>query len=143
MDIKRKPLKAQRHLSTAEIEKHLRNVEYIIMAAPAVRDDAKGPIHFTIFLNTPNLPDDVRRPILDRFAAQYGIRGIEELLMQPAQVAFAETTQDTPMPLFLFTPEDRMRLPSVTTFVMDFEADSDNFPEVKEQQLTGWTYAYE
>ncbi len=144
MQIEHKALKTRRHLTPEEIAAHLEGVEYIIMAAPSVRDDAKGPIHFTVFLNTPDpLPPEVVEPVLEKFAHQYGIRNIEELLAQPDAVAFAETAQETPMPLHLFTPEDKMRIPHTKMFVLDFEADSDNFPEVKEQQLTGWTYAYE
>jgi len=143
MQIKHEALSAKRHLDTAQIAEHLSNVEYIVMAAPSVRDHAKGPIHFTFFLNTPALPDEAVQPVLEKFAAQHGIRDIEELFAQPAAVAFAETAQSTPMPMLLWKPEDRMRLPSTTMFVMDFEADSDNFPEVKNDQLTGWTYAYE
>ncbi|WP_345987380.1 hypothetical protein WCX18_09660 [Sulfurimonas sp. HSL1-2] len=137
-------LKTEQYLNPAEITAHLEGVEYIVMAAPAVRDTAKAPIHFTLFLNTAdNLPADIQQAVLDKFADQYGFRNIADLFSQPDRVAFAVTTQETPMPLHLFKPEDKMRLPSTVMFVMDFEADSDNFPEVKEKQLTGWTYAYE
>ena len=115
-----------------------------MMAAPAVRDEAKAPIHFTLFLNTQEmLPPPVQQAVLDKFADQFGLRGISDLFSQPDRVAFAVTAHETPVPLHLFTPEDKMRLPSTVMFVMDFEADSDNFPEVKEKQLTGWTYSYE
>jgi hypothetical protein len=137
-------LKTEKYLSTAEINAHLEGVEYIIKAAPAVREEAKAPIHITLFLNTQDrLPPEIAQAVLDRFAEQYGLRDISDLYSRPDRVAFAETVQETPMPLHLFTPEDKMRLPSTVMFIMDFEADSDNFPEVKEKQLTGWTYSYE
>lgn len=137
-------LKTEKYLSPAEIAAHLEGVEYIVMAAPALRENAKAPIHITLFLNTHDaLPQPIQQAILDRFSEQYGLRGISDLFSQPDRVAFAMTTQETPMPLHLFKPEDKMSLPSTLMFVMDFETDSDNFPEVKEKQLTGWTYSYE
>ena len=137
-------LKTEQYLSPAEIASHLKGVEYIVMAGPALRDNAKAPIHFTLFLNTAEmLPPDIQQAVLDKFADDYGFRNIADLFSQPDRVAFAVTTQQTPMPLHLFKPEEKMQLPSTVMFVMDFEADSDNFPEVKEKQLTGWTYAYE
>lgn len=136
-------LKADKYLSPSEIEAHLDGVEYIIMAAPAVRDEAKGPVHFTIFLNTKEaLPPQIQPAVLEKFAAQYGITGIRDLFSQLDRVAFAETAQETPMPLHLFTMRDKATLPSTVMYVMDFEADSDQFPEVKEKKLTGWTYSY-
>lgn len=137
-------LKTEKYLSFDEIAVHLANVEYIVMAAPSVRDDAKAPLHITLFLNTDEaLPEPVQQAILDKFSDQFGLRGISDLFSRPDRVAFALTAQASPMPLHLFRHEDKMRLPSKVMFVMDFEADSDYFPEVKEKQLTGWTYAYE
>lgn len=137
-------LKANEYLSEMKIKEHLKNVEYIIMAAPSIRDDAKAPLHITLFLNTQDmLPPDIQKAVMDKFAAQYGLSGISDLFSQPDRVAFALTSMDTPMPLHLFKAEDKHRLPSTTMFIMDFEADSDRFPEVKRDQLTGWSYAYE
>lgn len=137
-------IQAEKYLSEEEIRAHLDKVEYIIMAAPSVREDAKAPIHFTLFLNTDeNLPPEIQEAVLNKFAAQHGLREISDLFSQPDLVAFAETTQETPMPMHLYKREDKRRFPSVVMFIMDFEADSDNFPEVKTRQLTGWTYAYE
>ena len=139
-----KALKTEQYLTPDEIAAHLERVEYIIMAAPALREEAKAPIHFTLFLNTPQmLAPPIQQAVLEKFAAQYGLQGISDLFSQPDRVAFAVTAQETPMPLHLFKPEDKMRLPSTVMFIMDFEADSDHFPEVKEKQLTGWTYAFE
>lgn len=143
MSTQHQTLKAESHLTPHEIAAHLEGVEYIIMAAPSTREGAKGPIHFTIFLNTADpLPAEVVPAVLEKFAAQYGIVNICELFSQTDRVAFARTSQSTPMPLHLFTPEEKRQMPSTTMYVMDFEADSEDFPEVKEKQLTGWTYAY-
>ena len=137
-------LKTESYLSPEAIVSHLEGVEYIMMAAPAVRKNARAPIHFTLFLNTQDaLPEPIRDAVLEKFAAQFGLRGISDLFSQPDRVAFAVTAQENPMPLHLFKPEDKLRLPSTVMFVMDFEADSDNFPEVKAKQLTGWTYSYD
>jgi len=137
-------LKTESYLSPEAIAGHLEGVEYIMMAAPAVRDGAKAPIHFTLFLNTQDaLPEPIQEAILEKFAGQYGLRDISDLFSRPDRVAFAVTAQESPMPLHLFRPEDKMRLPSTLMFVMDFEADSDNFPEVKAKQLTGWTNSYD
>ena len=134
-------LKTTEYLSEAEIKEHLKDVEYIIKAAPSVRDDAKAPLHITVFLNTQDmLPPDIQKAVLNKFAAQYGLSRISDLFSQPDRVAFALTSMDTPMPLHLFKAEDKRRLPSTTMFIMDFEADSDQFPEVKQDQLTGWSY---
>jgi len=137
-------LQTDKYLSPEEIAAHLEGVEYIVMAAPSVREQAKAPIHITLFLNTKEtFPQPIQQAILEKFSEQYGLRDISDLFSQPDLVAFAQTAQQTPMPLHLFKPEDKRTLPSTQMFIMDFEADSDNFPEVKEKQLTGWTYSYE
>ncbi len=136
-------LNTKRHLSPGEIQTHLEGVEYIIMAAPATRNDRKAPIHFTIFLNTTDrLPEEVQTAVLEKFAEQYSITEIHDLFSQLDAVAFSMTTQDTPMPLHLFKAEDKRALPHGTMYIMDFEGDSDEFKEAKEQDLTGWSYSY-
>ena len=58
-----------------EITDHLKNVEYIIMAAPAPEHFKDAPIHFTIFLNTADkLPQDAKDAILDKFLDDNGIK---------------------------------------------------------------------
>lgn len=136
-------IQAKEYLRPDEIADYLEGVEYIIMAQPSTRENAQGPIHFTIFLNTPDpLPQEILPAVLNKFAQQYSMQDIRELLHAPARVAFAQTGHETHMPVHLFTAEARSQLPSVGMIVLDFEADSDAFPEVKEKQLTGWTYAY-
>jgi len=136
-------LDTKRHLNKQEIDKHLQGVEYIIMAAPSTRDAQKAPIHFTIFLNTQDkLPEEIQTAVLEKFAAQYNITEIHDLFSRLDAVAFAETTQETPMPLHLFKNEDKRTLPHTIMHIMDFEGDSPDFKEPKEQDLTGWSYAY-
>jgi len=136
-------LNTKRHLSPPEIQAHLEGVEYIIMAAPATRNDRKAPIHFTIFLNTTErLPEEVQTTVLEKFAKQYKITNIEDLFSQLDGVAFSMTTQDTPMPLHLFKQEDKRALPHTIMHIIDFEGDSNEFKEAKEQDLTGWSYSY-
>ena len=138
-------IKTEKYLSKDEIEKHLQNVEYIIMAAPAPDHFKDTPIHFTIFLNTAEqIPKDIQEAILDKFRAEHGIKEPAELMSQLMPVGFAiSNAQDTPMPMLLVKPEDQRSIPNVPMHVMDFLADSDNFDEAKKDSLTGWSYSYE
>ena len=139
-----KALTAQHYFTPAEIMAHLDGVEYIIMATPSPGHFKKSPIHFTIFLNTIDaLPDEVKMPILEKFMAQYGITHQEELMSQIMPVGFAQTNEDTPMPLLLINPQDQKTIPHRVMHVMDFLGDSDQFETVSKHALTGWTYAYD
>ncbi|QOP45208.1 hypothetical protein [Sulfurimonas paralvinellae] len=143
--MKAKAIKTERYLSLEDIKKHLQNVEYIIMAAPAPDTFKQTPIHFTIFLNTADtIPKDIQDAILDKFRDEHKIGEPAELLSQLMPVGFAiSSAQDTPMPLLLVKPEDQRSIPHVPMHVMDFLADSDEFFEAKEKNLTGWSYSYE
>jgi hypothetical protein len=126
-----------------EISKHLENVEYILMAAPAPTHFKETPIHFTIFLNTSEeLPQDVQTAILDKFLDENKIGKPKELMSQLMPVGFSQSAQDTPMPLLLVKSEDQKSIPYAVMHVMDFLADSDNFYEAKTESLTGWSYSY-
>ncbi|SFV56380.1 hypothetical protein MNB_SM-6-148 [hydrothermal vent metagenome] len=143
--MKAKAIKTEKYLTQDEIQKHLQNVEYIIMATPAPEHFIATPLHFTIFLNTSDtIPDDIQKAILDKFRAEYEIEDPAELLSQIMPVGFAvNSAQETPMPMLLIKPEDQRSIPHVPMHVMDFLADSNEFNEVKEKNLTGWSYAYE
>lgn len=131
------------YLDTAEISEHLKNVEYIIMAADAPKHFKDTPIHFTIFLNTnDNLPKDIQEAVLDKFLDEQGISNPTELMSQLMPVGFGKSTQETPMPLLLIRPEDQRTIPHTVMFVMDFLGDSENFNEAKHNALTGWSYSY-
>ena len=136
-------IKTKRYFDPLEIQKHLENVEYIMMVAPAPEKFKETPIHFSIFLNTSdNLPKDIQAAILDKFMDEHSIKNPQELMSQLMPVGFGESTQETAMPMLLIKPEDQQNIPHTVMFVMDFLADSDNFPQAKIENLTGWTYAY-
>jgi len=138
-----KPIVTDTYFTSEEIQKHLENVEYIIMAAPAPEKFADTPIHFTIFLNTPDtLPEDIKEAILEKFCQENGITNPQALMSQTMPVGFSMSAQDTPMPLLLVKREDQMSIPHAPMHVMDFLADSQNFYEAKIHKLTGWTYSY-
>ena len=136
-------IKTKRYFDPFEIQEHLQNVEYIMMVSPAPEKFKETPIHFSIFLNTSdNLPKDIQAAILDKFMDDHKIKNPQELMSQLMPVGFGESTQETAMPMLLIKPEDQQNIPHTIMFVMDFLADSDNFPQAKIENLTGWTYAY-
>ena len=143
--MKAEAIKTERYLSTEDIQKHLQNVEYIIMATPAPEHFKETPIHFTLFLNTQEqLPDEIQKAVLEKFLQENSIKEPAELMSQLMPVGFAiSNAQETPMPMLLVKPEDQRSIPHVAMHVMDFLADSDNFPEAKKKDLTGWSYVYE
>jgi hypothetical protein len=141
--VEAKAIVTDTYLNTTEIDKHLENVEYIIMASDAPKHFKDTPIHFTIFLNTSdNLAKDIQESVLDKFLDDNGISKPVELMSQIMPVGFGISTQDTPMPLLLVRPEDQRSIPHAVMFVMDFLADSENFNEAKHNALTGWSYSY-
>ncbi len=136
-------IETQRYFDPAEIDAHLVGVEYIIMATPSPEEFKEAPIHFTIFLNTSDeFPDGIQQAIFQKFCAQYNITRTAEFVGGVGSVGFAQTKQETPMPMWLIKDEDRRAIPHVPLYVMDFLGDSDAFKEVKEQLLTGWSYSY-
>lgn len=138
-----KAIQTDKYLDPIELNKHLENVEYIIMAAPAPDHFKDTPIHFTIFLNTSDkLPKDVQDAVFDKFLDDNEIRNPIEVMSQLMPVGFGISNQDTPMPLLLVKPEDQQSIPYSVMHVMDFLADSDNYTEAKIHKLTGWSYLY-
>ena len=138
-----KAIQTDTYLDPIQINQHLENVEYIIMAAPAPTHFKDSPIHFTIFLNTSDqLPEDVKEAVLEKFLDENGIREPIEVMSQLMPVGFGISNQDTPMPLLLVKPEDQQSIPYRVMHVMDFLADSDNYIEAKIHKLTGWSYSY-
>lgn len=126
-----------------DIKKHLKNVEYIIMATPAPSHFKDTPIQFTIFLNTEdNFPQDVKDAILDKFVEENKMTKPIEVMSQLMPVGFSMSVQDTPMPLLLVKQEDQKSIPYAVMHVIDFLADSENFFEAKYEKLTGWSYSY-
>lgn len=138
-----KPIQTDTYFTPNEIQKHLKNVEYIIMATPAPSRFKDTPIQFTIFLNTQeSFPQDIKDAILDKFLDDYEIKNPTEVMSQLMPVGFSMSTQDTPMPLLLIKQEDQRTIPHAIMHVIDFLADSDKFHEAKIDKLTGWSYSY-
>ena len=138
-----KPIQTDTYFTPNEIQKHLKNVEYIIMATPAPSRFKDTPIQFTIFLNTQeSFPQDIKDAILDKFLDDYEIKNPTEVMSQLMPVGFSMSTQDTPMPLLLIKQEDQRTIPHAIMHVIDFLADSDKFHEAKVEKLTGWSYSY-
>ena len=138
-----KAIVTDKYFNKEEIENHLKNVEYIIMAAPAPEQFKDTPIHFSIFLNTDEkLPQDVKDAILSKFMDENSMSNAKEVMSQVMPVGFSMSSQDTAMPLLLVKQEDQMSIPYALMHVIDFLADSDNFYEAKTHNLTGWTYSY-
>ncbi|RLA78617.1 MAG: hypothetical protein DRG78_14695 [Epsilonproteobacteria bacterium] len=132
-----------KYFDLIEIKNHLKNVEYIIMAAPAPEQFKETPIQFTIFLNTSDeLPRDVQEAVFEKFLKENGIRNPDKIMSQLMPVGFSMSQQDTAMPLLLVKKEDQTSIPNIPMHVYDFLADSDNFFEAKQEKLTGWTYSY-
>lgn len=132
-----------KYFEPEEIKKHLENVEYIILAAPAPTHFKDTPIQFTIFLNTEDkFPQDIKDAILDKFLQENGITNPIEVMSQLMPVGFSMSSQDTAMPLLLVKPEDQRSIPYAVMHVIDFLADSENFFEAKNEKLTGWSYSY-
>jgi hypothetical protein len=138
-----KPIQTDTYFTPDEIQKHLKNVEYIIMATPAPSHFKDTPIQFSIFLNTQDrFPQDIKDAILDKFLDDYEIINPAEVMSQLMPVGFSMSTQDTPMPLLLIKQEDQRSIPHAIMHVIDFLADSDKFHEAKVDKLTGWSYSY-
>ncbi|MEO1954330.1 MAG: hypothetical protein ABGW74_06475 [Campylobacterales bacterium] len=132
------------YLEPEEIQKHLENVEYIIMATPAPSHFKDTPIHFTIFLNTQDeFPQNIKDAILDKFCNENSITNPTEVMSQLMPVGFGKSVQDTPMPILLVKPEDQKSIPYAVMHVIDFLGDSDKFYEAKQEGLTGWSYSYD
>ena len=114
-------IKTEKYLDPIEIAELLKNVEYIIMAAPAPEKFSATPIHFSIFLNTTeSFSHELQEAILGKFLFENKINNPAEIMSQLMPVGFGMSTQDTAMPMLLIKPEDRATIPHVTMFVMDF-----------------------
>ena len=138
-----KSIATEKYLDIIEIQSHLKDVEYIIMAAPAPDTFKDTPIHFTIFLNiSEDIPQEIQQEIFNKFLQNEGIVSPAEIMIRIMPVGFSKGAQDTPMPLLIVRQEDMNAITNTPMLVMDFLADSDNFNEAKKEKLTGWTYSY-
>lgn len=135
------PLKVNSYLSAGEIETLLENVEYILMAEPSMMVD-ELPIHFTIILNTSDvIPDEVKPLILEKFSRELCISATSHVLSNRERIAFAMTTQETPMPKHIVDDAEANSIPWTLLHIIDFLGDSDGFKEAKDG-LSGWSYSY-
>lgn len=136
------PLTINSYLSLGEISKLLEKVEYIIMAAPSMMSEAELPIHFTIILNTSDvIPEEVKPLILEKFCRELSITKTSHLLSNRERIAFALTTQDTPMPKHIVDDAEANSIPWTLLHIIDFLGDSEGFKEAKDG-LSGWSYSY-
>jgi len=137
-----KPLNIHTYLSKSEIQDHLQNVEYIIMAAPSLLSAPKLPLHFSIFLNTSDvLPEEIKKLLLEKFCQEYGITQTSHVLSNLERIAFALTPQETPMPRHIIDDAEANTIPWTLMHIIDFLGESEEFQEAKDG-LSGWSYSY-
>lgn len=135
------PLKVNSYLSAGEIKNLLEKVEYILMASPSLMSD-EHPIHFTIILNTADvIPEEVKPLILEKFCRELGITATSHVLSNRERIAFALTSQETPMPKHIIDETEANTIPWTLLHIIDFLGDSEGFKEAKDG-LSGWSYSY-
>lgn len=134
-------LKINSYLSSGEIVTLLEKVEYILMASPSMMVD-ELPIHFTIILNTADLiPEEVKPLLLEKFCRELGINATSHVLSNRERIAFALTTQESPMPKHIVDDAEANTIPWTLLHIIDFLGDSEGFKEAKDG-LSGWSYSY-
>jgi hypothetical protein len=137
-----KPLHTKSYLAQGEIALLLDNVDYIIMAAPSLLNAPKLPLHFTIILNTSEaIPQAIKEQLLEKFCAELGITQTSDVLSNRERIAFALTTQETPMPHHIIDDAQANTIPWKLLHIIDFLGESDEFQEAKDG-LSGWSYSY-
>lgn len=134
-------LKVHSYLSPSEIAAHLEGVEFIMMAGPSMMA-GELPIHFTIILNTADIiPEEVKPLILEKFCREHNITATSHVLSNRERIAFAITTQETPMPKHIVDDAEANAIPWTLLHIIDFLGDSEGFKEAKDG-LSGWSYSY-
>jgi len=134
-------LKVNSYLSSGEIKNLLEKVEYILMASPSLMPE-EYPIHFTVILNTSDvIPEDVKPLILEKFCRELGISATSHVLSNRERIAFALTSQETPMPKHIVDEAEANTIPWTLLHIIDFLGDSQGFKEAKDG-LSGWSYSY-
>jgi len=135
------PLTVNSYLSAGEIKTLLEKVEYILMASPSLLPK-EHPIHFTIILNTADvIPEDIKPLILEKFCRELGITATSHVLSNRERIAFALTSQETPMPKHIVDDAEANTIPWTLLHIIDFLGDSEGFKEAKDG-LSGWSYSY-
>lgn len=134
-------LSVNSYLSAGEIKTLLENVEYILMASPSLVPN-DHPIHFTIILNTADIiPEDIKPLILEKFCRELDITATSHVLSNRERIAFALTSQETPMPKHIIDDAEANTIPWTLLHIIDFLGDSEGFKEAKDG-LSGWSYCY-
>lgn len=137
-----KPLSVNTYLSHNEIQTLLEKVDFIIMAAPSLQSAPAPSLHFTIILNTADLiPDAIKEQLLEKFCFDYNITDMKYVLNNRERIAFAITSQDTPMPQHLVDDAQANTVPWTLLHIIDFLGESEDFQEAKDG-LSGWSYSY-
>ncbi len=137
-------IKTNQYLEIPEIEAILVGVEYVIMAVPSPDHFKNTPVHLTIFLNTQeHFSQDIKELIFDKFCQDYKITASAEVMSQLMPVGFASTSLGSAMPMLLVKSQDQKSIPNIPLHVIDFLCASDQFEEVVEKSLSGWTYVRE
>ena len=135
------PLKVTSYLSSGEIRTLLENVDYILMASPSMMVN-EHPIHFTIILNTSDvIPEEVKPLIFEKFCRELSITATSHVLSNRERIAFALTTQESPMPKHIIDDAEANTIPWTLLHIIDFLGDSEGFKEAKDG-LSGWSYSY-
>ncbi|MDP1784377.1 MAG: hypothetical protein Q8K81_03000 [Sulfuricurvum sp.] len=137
-----KPLRIHTYLSHTEIQTLLENVDFIMMAAPSLQSAPDPSLHFTIILNTADLiPDAIKEQLLEKFCFDYNITDMKHVLNNRERIAFAMTSQETPMPHHLIDDAEANTIPWKLLHIIDFLGESEDFQEAKDG-LSGWSYSY-
>lgn len=133
-------LKNEKWLDVIEIKNTLEGVSHIVMAAPTgfKEKEKEDIIHFSLFLNTEDdLPSDIARNILEKFAFENQISDIDNVTSDLADVAFAMTNKETPMPINIEEKDEGTT--TVVMYLIDFTGRSPLFKQAAEG-MTGWSY---
>lgn len=137
-----KPLNIGSYLSHNEIQTLLEKVDFIMMASPSLQSERDPSLHFTIILNTADLiPDAIKEQLLEKFCSDYNITDMKYVLNNRERIAFAITSQDTPMPRHLIDDAEANTIPWTLLHIIDFLGESEGFQEAKDG-LSGWSYSY-
>jgi hypothetical protein len=137
-----KPLSINTYLSHNEIQTLLENVDFIVMASPSLQSAPEPSLHFTFILNTADkIPDPIKDQLLEKFCFDYNIMNTKHVLNNRERIAFAMTSQDTPMPRHIIDDAQANTIPWTLLHIIDFLGESEDFQEAKDG-LSGWSYSY-
>ena len=137
-----KPLSINTYLSHREIQELLENVDFIVMASPSLQSEPDPSLHFTFILNTADLiPDPIKEQLLEKFCFDYNITDMKHVLNNRERIAFAMTSQETPMPRHIIDDAEANTIPWTLLHIIDFLGESKDFQEAKDG-LSGWSYSY-